>query len=106
MAQGVEILGRKTLPCRIRPLTVNSFSLVLVQGMNRQIRRMCEALGYRVRSLKRVRVMNITLDGLAPGQWRHLTEQEVAQLLAETGPSGPLSEDTSSHLPLEKPNST
>lgn len=106
MARGVEILGRKTLPCRIRQLTVNSFDLVLVQGMNRQIRRMCEALGYRVRSLKRVRVMNITLDGLAPGQWRRLTDQEVAQLLADTAAPGPVSADTSSHLPLEKPNST
>ena len=106
MAQGVEILGRKTLPCRIHQLTVNSFSLVLVQGLNRQIRRMCEALGYRVRSLKRVRVMNITLDGLAPGQWRHLTDQEVAQLLADTGAPGPFCGQTSSLLPPGEPNST
>ena len=89
MAGGVEILGRKTLPCQITQLTVNSFRLVLVQGMNRQIRRMCEALGYRVRSLKRVRVMNITLDGLEIGQWRRLTPEEVDTLLALTAPPGP-----------------
>lgn len=81
MAEGVEILGRRTLPCRIQQLTVNSFRLVLVQGMNRQIRRMCEALGYRVRSLKRVRIMNITLEGLEPGEWRHLTQAEVEEML-------------------------
>ena len=80
MATGVEILDQVTLPCKIEQLTVNSFRLTLVQGLNRQIRRMCDALSYRVRSLKRVRVMNITLDGLEPGQWRMLTTQELAEL--------------------------
>ena len=88
MAQGVEILGRKTLPCRIHQLTVNSFSLVLVQGLNRQIRRMCEALGYRVRGLRRIRVMNIRLGDLPPGSWRELTEEELCELNRLTGRSG------------------
>ncbi len=57
---------------------------MLVQGINRQIRRMCEALGYRVRALERVRVMNITLSGLAPGHYRKLEAAEVAALLAAT----------------------
>ena len=85
MAQGVEILGRKTLPCRIHQLTVNSFSLVLVQGLNRQIRRMCEALGCRVRELRRVRVMNIRLGDLPVGSWRELTEEELYELNRLTG---------------------
>ncbi len=85
MAAGVPILDRVTLPCGIEPLTVNSFRLVLVQGLNRQIRRMCEALGYRVRSLKRVRIMNIHLGDLPSGGWRHLTKQELAELMAALG---------------------
>ena len=80
MAEGVPILDTVTLPCRIEKLTVNSFRLVLVQGLNRQIRRMCEALGYRVRSLKRVRIMNIELLDTQPGHWRYLTESEKKTL--------------------------
>lgn len=84
MASGVEILGRKTLPCKVWKTGDRSFGIVLVQGINRQIRRMCEALGYRVTTLTRVRVMNITLDGLAPGHYRELSEDEVAELLRRT----------------------
>ncbi|MEF9894173.1 MAG: pseudouridine synthase [Clostridia bacterium] len=86
MAGGVEILDRVTLPCQIDALTQNSFRLVLVQGLNRQIRRMCEALGYRVRSLKRVRIMNIALGELPPGGWRLLTRDEVETILSMTSP--------------------
>jgi 23S rRNA pseudouridine2604 synthase len=85
MATGVEILDRVTLPCKVWQTGEKSFGIVLVQGINRQIRRMCEALGYRVRALKRVRVMNITLDGLTPGHYRKLTEDEVAALLTQLG---------------------
>ncbi len=87
MSSGVEILGRMTLPCRIERLTVNSFRLVLVQGLNRQIRRMCESLDYRVRSLKRVRIMNITLGDLKSGEWRLLTGEELKGLFAALGTS-------------------
>lgn len=85
MENGVPILDTVTLPCRLRQINVNSFSLVLVQGLNRQIRRMCDALGYRVRSLRRVRVMNITLGDLQPGHWRYLTDAELAELKRAIG---------------------
>ena len=80
MRRGVPILDTVTLPCRVRKTGGKSFNIVLVQGMNRQIRRMCEALGYRVMSLTRVRIMNITLGSLKPGHWRDLTAQELAGL--------------------------
>ena len=59
----------------------NAFRIVLTQGLNRQIRRMCKHFGYTVRRLQRVRVVNVTLEGLAPGQWRNLTRAELAGLL-------------------------
>jgi len=84
MASGVPVLDRVTLPCRVWKTGDRSFGIVLVQGINRQIRRMCDALGYRVHTLERVRVMNITLDGLEPGHYRKLTPEEVEALLRET----------------------
>ena len=83
MASGVEILDTVTLPCRIFREDRCRFRLILVQGLNRQIRRMCEALGYRVTSLTRVRIMNIRLGRLKPGHWRNLTDAELGELLAE-----------------------
>ena len=80
MRRGVPILDTVTLPCRLKQEGSCRFRLVLVQGLNRQIRRMCEALGYRVMSLTRVRIMNVTLGSLKPGHWRDLTEQELAGL--------------------------
>lgn len=82
MASGVPILDTVTLPCKVTQETQYSFRIVLTQGLNRQIRRMCEALGYEVFKLRRVRIMNITLDGIPNGQWRYLTEQEVGDMLA------------------------
>jgi 23S rRNA pseudouridine2604 synthase len=84
MASGVPVLDRVTLPCRVWKTGDRSFGIVLVQGINRQIRRMCDALGYRVHTLERVRVMNITLDGLEPGHYRKLSPEEVEDLLKET----------------------
>ena len=81
MAAGVPILGTVTKPCVTERLGRNRFRIVLTQGLNRQIRRMCEHFGYTVRRLRRVRVINITLEGLAPGQWRNLTRRELAGLL-------------------------
>ena len=80
MRRGVPILDTVTLPCRLRQEGKCRFRLVLVQGLNRQIRRMCEALGYRVISLTRVRIMNVTLGDLKPGHWRNLTERELTEL--------------------------
>lgn len=80
MAGGVPILGTVTKKCRVQQESRNVFRIVLVQGLNRQIRRMCEHFGYEVTKLKRVRIMNIQLGGLPAGQWRDLTSKELAVL--------------------------
>ena len=81
MMRGVPILDTVTLPCRLRRTGNRSFNLILVQGLNRQIRRMCEALGYTVTKLRRIRINNIRIGDLQPGQWRELTSAEVAALM-------------------------
>lgn len=83
MAEGVPILDTVTLPCRIVREDKQRFRIILVQGLNRQIRRMCEALGYRVTHLTRERVMNIQLGHLKPGHWRNLTPAELDGLMAQ-----------------------
>ncbi|MGO9933878.1 MAG: pseudouridine synthase [Steroidobacteraceae bacterium] len=82
MASGVKIMGEKTKPAKIKRIDSCAFSIILTQGLNRQIRRMCSALGYRAQRLQRVRIMNIHLGSLGPGQWRHLTARELDGLLA------------------------
>jgi 23S rRNA pseudouridine2604 synthase len=81
MASGVKIMGQLTKPCRVSRIDQASFRMILTQGLNRQIRRMCSALGYKAQRLKRVRIMNIHLGTLGSGQWRPLTERELAGLL-------------------------
>ncbi|WP_062351218.1 23S rRNA pseudouridine(2604) synthase RluF [Bacillus kwashiorkori] len=83
MSEGVRILGTKTLPCKTVQLSKYDFRIILTQGLNRQIRRMCAALGYKVRRLQRIRIMNIHLGNLAPGQWRDLSKKERTQLFRE-----------------------
>ncbi|MEW6248016.1 MAG: pseudouridine synthase [Nitrospirota bacterium] len=85
MAGGVVVLGKRTKPCTVARLGPRRFRIVLTEGRNRQIRRMCQALGYRVVSLQRVRIMHITLHGLRPGQWKNLTEQERSELFRTLG---------------------
>ena len=80
MQRGVPILGTITKPCKLTRETDTRFRIILTQGLNRQIRRMCEALGYEVQQLKRVRIMNVTLSGLATGEWRFLTETEMSEI--------------------------
>lgn len=80
MANGVPVLGTVTKRCKVSSMGRNRFKIILTQGLNRQIRRMCEFLGYEVTKLKRTRIMHIELGGLKPGQWRNLTQQEMAQL--------------------------
>ncbi|SFR54932.1 ribosomal large subunit pseudouridine synthase F [Marinobacter gudaonensis] len=80
MAGGVPILGTVTKKCKVSRESRFVFRITLVQGLNRQIRRMCEHFGYQVTRLERIRIMNVSLKGLAPGQWRDLTEQELAGL--------------------------
>jgi len=82
MSSGVKILGTKTKPCKVTRLDDRVFRIILTQGLNRQIRRMCEVFGYRVMKLERIRIMNIRLDGLKIGQWRNLTPQELQQLMS------------------------
>jgi 23S rRNA pseudouridine2604 synthase len=81
MASGVPILGTVTNPCRVRQVGRNTFRIVLTQGLNRQIRRMCEHFDYTVRRLQRVRIMHIHLGDLPVGKWRPLTDAEVRPLL-------------------------
>jgi 23S rRNA pseudouridine2604 synthase len=85
MSCGVVILGSKTKPCRMVRVSRNQFRIVLVEGRNRQIRRMCQALGYRVTTLHRIRIMDITVKGLGAGIWKELTAQERERLLAAVG---------------------
>lgn len=80
MAGGVHILDTVTRPCRVTKIGKYTFSIILTQGLNRQIRRMCEALGYEVKDLLRVRVMNIRLGSLKEGQYRKLTDEELEGL--------------------------
>lgn len=80
MEQGVPILNTMTRPCRITHRSEQRFHIILTQGLNRQIRRMCEYFGYRVRTLKRIRIMNIELGSLPEGKWRYLTETEIRKL--------------------------
>ena len=80
MSNGVEILGTKTLKCKIVKESGKKFRITLQQGLNRQIRRMCEVLGYEVVSLTRVRIMNIQLGNLALGKWRYLNANEITDL--------------------------
>ncbi len=82
MREGVKILGTKTKPCFVKQEGEKRFRIILVQGLNRQIRRMSEALGYKVTSLKRVRIMNITLANLPTGKWRYFTDKEISTLQA------------------------
>ena len=77
MANGVPILGVTTKKCKVVQEGVNTFRIILIQGLNRQIRRMCEYYGYDVIKLERVRIMNIDLKGLPVGDWRDLTEKEI-----------------------------
>ena len=98
MSEGVEILDTVTRPCKVEKTGEKQFKIILTQGLNRQIRRMCEALGYRVRHLRRVRIMNIELRDLPVGSWREVTGAELYHLEKAAGvtPSGTV------HLKREK----
>ncbi len=78
MGNGVAILDTVTKKCLVVKEDKNSFRIILTQGLNRQIRRMCDALGFHVRTLKRIRIMNVTLEGIESGKWRYLSKDEMA----------------------------
>jgi 23S rRNA pseudouridine2604 synthase len=80
MSKGVKILGTVTKECYVEKINRNTFKIILTQGLNRQIRRMCETLGYKVTKLNRIRIMNVTLDKLKIGSWRNLTSKELRKI--------------------------
>ena len=80
MGAGVPILDTVTRPCKVKQIGKYKFNIILTQGLNRQIRRMCEYFGYKVTRLERVRVMNIRLGNLKPGEYRQVTEEEIQEL--------------------------
>jgi 23S rRNA pseudouridine2604 synthase len=82
MSKGIPILGTVTKKCKVTKISTNTFQIVLTQGLNRQIRRMCEYLGYEVLKLQRTRIMNIKLNTLEIGDWRELTEKELSEINA------------------------
>ncbi len=94
LAKGVPMLGTVTKKCQVVKESHNVFRITLVQGLNRQIRRMCEHFDYDVIKLERVRIMNVKLKGLAPGDWRDLTEKELTGILS-------MVKDSSSEAPVD-----
>lgn len=103
MANGVPMLGVMTKKCKVVQESPNTFRIILIQGLNRQIRRMCEHFGYEVIKLERVRIMNIDLKGLPLGDWRDLTEREkevIYSLLEES--SGVDKKQTTPRQPAKK----
>lgn len=82
LSKGIKLDGRMTLPAKVQKITTHQMSMTLIQGMNRQIRRMCEKLGYNIKILKRVRIGPISLHDLPRGKWRSLSENEIAKLKA------------------------
>lgn len=92
MQNGVPILDTITRKCQVEPLGRHTFKIILTQGLNRQIRRMCTYLGYSVTRLKRVRIMNVTLDNLPVGKWRDLTPGEMRTINAMVATSAKTAE--------------
>lgn len=96
MASGVDIGDHVTKPARVEPVNASTFKIILTEGKFRQIRRMCEALGQKVRNLHRTRIMNIELGDLPEGQWKDLPEKQLQELLTT------LDEATYTELPEYK----
>jgi 23S rRNA pseudouridine2604 synthase len=80
MSNGIPILGTTTKQCAVEKKGQTTFRIILTQGLNRQIRRMCEYMGYEVKKLKRIRIMSMKLDDLAVGKWRYFTEAEMKEI--------------------------
>lgn len=97
MGAGVPIMGQKTKKCKVKKESAMVFRITLVQGLNRQIRRMCEYFGYEVNKLERIRIMNVSLAGLPVGEWRDLTDDELITLFDAI-------EKSSSEAPKTKQN--
>jgi len=95
MSSGIPILGTVTEPCRVTITSRFVFKIILTQGLNRQIRRMCEYLGFEVTKLKRSRIMNVTLGKLKPGEWRNLSPKEMDELNEAVAGSSGLADESS-----------
>ena len=113
MGNGIPILGTVTKKCKVTKISEKTFQIVLTQGLNRQIRRMCEYLGYEVVKLQRTRIMNVKLDCLKIGDWQELTEQELSEINAMVANSSKTEEASvdvqkpkkkPTKKPLSKPN--
>lgn len=104
MANGVPIMGVRTKKCSVVQEGPKSFRIILIQGLNRQIRRMCEHFNYEVEKLERVRIMNVTLKGLPLGEWRDLTESEMEEiyLLTKDSSSAPIDTPPKSKISFSK----
>lgn len=107
MSAGVPMLGVTTKKCKVTKEAPKVFRITLVQGLNRQIRRMCEYFGYEVTKLERVRIMNVSLKGITVGDWRDLTDQELKLLLKSVANSSSEAQDAkraakSSNSPKKK----
>ena len=85
MSGSIPMLGQRTIPAKVKKVGTKSFKIILTQGLNRQIRRMCEYCGYKVISLKRIRLMHLNLKDLKQGKWRHLSSRELKTLKAAIG---------------------
>ena len=109
MSNGVPMLGVMTKKCKIELITPTTFRIILVQGLNRQIRRMCEHFGYEVIRLERVRIMNISLKGLPIGDWRDLTENEmktIYAMIAKSSSEEKKKQNNTKHNQVQKSSST
>lgn len=112
MGKGVPILGTVTKKCKVKKEAPFTFRITLVQGLNRQIRRMCEHFGYEVTKLERTRIMNVSLKGLPLGEWRDLTDDELIALFklienssSEAKPAKPKAKPKTASAPAKKPAS-
>ncbi len=106
MAQGVSIMGVMTKKCTVQKETPYIFRIMLVQGLNRQIRRMVEQFGYEVTKLERVRIMNVSLKGLPVGEWRDLTAEELAGIMGMIAKSSGTEEASGKRKPKAAANAT
>jgi len=106
MAGGVPMLGIMTKKCKIELITPTTFRIILIQGLNRQIRRMCEHFGYEVTKLERIRIMNIGLKGLPIGDWRDLTENEMKMLYSMLEKSSAEDKKKTASKPISKKSNT
>lgn len=97
MGNGVPILGEMTKKCKVQKESVYTFRIILIQGLNRQIRRMCEHFGYEVTKLERIRIMNISLKGLPLGEWRQLGADEMKQIMADIAHSSSEAKSKNQH---------